>query len=175
MSPQAPRPTASVSRLRLSARKRVLACALGTGFGVGCLASAAVAQPPVAAAAHHHHASHAAGASRETVDQRITSLHGALMITSDEEPTWAAVAQTMRWNAAAMEKMVADRKAEARSGSTALDDLKAYERFNRAHLEGLKALITSFGTLYNAMPDSQKTVADHVFRHIGRNSPATAS
>src|SRR5437868_3740613 len=43
----------------------------------------------------------------ETVEQRITSLHGSLKITADEESKWNAVAQAMRENAANMDKLVA--------------------------------------------------------------------
>jgi hypothetical protein len=107
---------------------------------------------------------------RESIEQRIVTLHGALKITPDEEPAWSAVAQTMRTNEAAMQKLIADRKMERQGGGvTALDDLKTYERFNRAHLDGVKDLIASFATLYNAMPEAQKVVADHVFQRFGRH------
>ncbi len=53
----------------------------------------------------------AAGATEtkaETVEQRITSLHTSLQITPNEEAKWNSVAQAMRDNAAAMEKLVAE-------------------------------------------------------------------
>ena len=43
----------------------------------------------------------------ETVEQRITNLHAALKITPEEESKWNGVAQAMRENAAAMDKLVA--------------------------------------------------------------------
>jgi protein CpxP len=113
----------------------------------------------------------AAGATEakpETVEQRITALHTSLKITSAEEPNWNGVAQAMRENAAAMQKLVADKMAEANKGMTAIDDLKTYEKFARAHVAGLKNLTSSFETLYNAMPDAQKKVADGVFQSFGR-------
>jgi hypothetical protein len=87
---------------------------------------------------------------RESIEQRIVTLHGALKITPDEEPAWSAVAQTMRTNEAAMQKLIADRKMERQGG-------------------GVKDLIASFATLYNAMPEAQKVVADHVFQRFGRH------
>jgi hypothetical protein len=39
----------------------------------------------------------------------------------------------------------------------------------------LKNLTAAFSTLYNAMPDDQKKVADEVFRTSGRGTPASKS
>ena len=47
---------------------------------------------------------------------------------------------------------------------TAVEDLKTYQKFAQAHVDGLKNLISSFDTLYAAMPDAQKKIADEVFR-----------
>lgn len=109
----------------------------------------------------------------ETVEQRITSLHAALKITPPEEADWTSVAQAMRENAAAMQKLVADNTVQAPQGMTAVDDLKTYQKFAQAHVDGLKNLTSSFDTLYNSMPDTQKKVADQVFqssRHQGASS-----
>jgi hypothetical protein len=99
----------------------------------------------------------------ETVEQRIATLHTALKITPQEETSWTAVAQAMRDNAAAMQKLAAANPDQAAQMS-AVDDLKTYEKFAQAHVDGLKNLTSSFETLYNAMPDSQKKVADQVFQ-----------
>jgi len=118
---------------------------------------------------HRHHVSSYARMKAETIDERIATLHAELMITPDEETNWRAVADTMRANDMAMQKLLADNKATNAQGRvTAVDDLKTYESFNRAHVEGLKDLIASFGTLYDAMPDGQKQVADHVFHDFNR-------
>jgi hypothetical protein len=101
---------------------------------------------------------------RETLDQRIATLHKALKITPAEEEDWAKVADVMR----RMEKMVADRKAQVPHDLSAVDDLKTYQSFTQAHVDGLKDLIASFETLYAAMPSDQKMVADHVFARFGR-------
>jgi glutamine synthetase adenylyltransferase len=118
-------------------------------------------------------ASPATEAKPETVEQRITSLHAALAITSAEEANWNAVAKSMRDNAAAMQKLVADKTADTTQGMTAVDDLKTYEKFAQAHVDGLKSLTASFETLYKSMPAAQQKVADGVFsqaRHHGSAS-----
>jgi len=103
-------------------------------------------------------------AKGETIDQRITNLHAALKITPDEETNWNAVAQTMRKNASIIQRLVSERAAQAPETLTAVQDLKGYEKFARAHYEGLKGLVASFETLYNSMPDPQRKVADEVFQ-----------
>ena len=106
----------------------------------------------------------------ETVEQRIASLHTALAITPDEETKWNGVAQAMRDNAAAMQKLVAEKRAAAPQGMTAVDDMNTYQKFAQAHVDGLKNLNASFETLYDSMPDSQKKVADQVFQDSGREA-----
>ena len=108
-----------------------------------------------------------AGKKGETVEHRITKLHQELKITADEESKWNDVAQAMRENAANMDKLIAATRTTPPQSMTAVDDLKAYEQIARAHVEGLKNLIASFGTLYNAMPDAQKKLADKVFAAAG--------
>jgi hypothetical protein len=121
----------------------------------------------VAQAAPQTPAAGATEAKPETVEQRITSLHTALQITSAEEPKWNGVAQAMRENAVAMQKLVSDKMAQKVQDVSAVDDLKTYEKFARAHVAGLKNLTASFETLYNAMPDPQKKIADGVFQNFG--------
>jgi hypothetical protein len=106
----------------------------------------------------------------QTVEQRITDLHAALKITPDEETLWNGVAQAMRENAAAMDKLIASTRTTPPQNMSAVDDLNTYENFTQAHLDGLKNLIVSFDKLYAAMPDAQKKVTDDVFRST-RNAP----
>lgn len=106
----------------------------------------------------------------ETVDQRIADLHKSLKITADEETNWAGVAKVMHDNDAALKVLAAARTAETREKVSAVEDLKMYEKFAQAHVDGLKALISSFETLYSAMPDQQKLVADGVFQAAGQKS-----
>jgi periplasmic protein CpxP/Spy len=53
---------------------------------------------------------------------------------------------------------------------TAIQDLQNYQQFAQAHVDGLKNLISAFSTLYNAMPDAQKKVADQVFLTSGHGT-----
>ena len=100
----------------------------------------------------------------ETVEQRITDLHAALKITPDQEAKWKEVAQDMRENAAAMDKLVAETRKTPPQNMTAVDDLKMYQKFAQAHVDGLKNLLSHFEAFYAAMPDAQKKIADGVFR-----------
>jgi periplasmic protein CpxP/Spy len=103
----------------------------------------------------------------ETVEQRITNLHAALKVTPAEEANWNGVAQAMRENAAAMEKLAADKTLHPPQDLTAIDDLKNYEKFAQAHVDGLKNLISSFEIFYKSIPDPQKKIADQVFQSFG--------
>jgi periplasmic protein CpxP/Spy len=114
-----------------------------------------------------------AGAEAETLEQRITNLHAALQITPKEDARWNNVAQAMRENASAMQKLSAEKTTEAPQSMTALQDLIAYEKFAQAHVDGLKNLISSFRKLYASMPDPQKKVADLVFQKFGREGAAS--
>jgi hypothetical protein len=108
----------------------------------------------------------------ETVEQRIANLHTALKITSDEDMKWNAVAQSMRENAAAMDKLVAESRTTPPQSMSAVDDLRMYQKFAQAHVDGLKNLISSFSTLYSAMPDAQKKTADVVFQSAHHSATA---
>ena len=126
-----------------------------TAARAGTVANAAFQMAQASTPAQGTGAAAVAGLKADTIEQRIASLHASLKITTDEEPKWAAVAQAMRDNAAA------------------IDDLKMYQKFAQAHVDGLKNLISSFGTLYSAMPDAQKKVADTVFQASGRQAAAS--
>ena len=151
-------------------------------FGVAMLVSplspanaddSATAPAASSAAAAPRGAARSAAAKQESVEDRIASLHRSLKITADEETAWNAVAQTMRDNEAAMQKLVETRNAEHMQKVSAVDDLKIYEGFTQAHDDGLKKLIASFETLYGAMPDAQKAIADQVFQQYGhKGNPA---
>ena len=86
----------------------------------------------------------------ETVEQRIRTLQRALKITSDQEPKWNAVAQAMRENAINMDTPNCRKSEDAPQDMTAVDDLKSYQKYAQAHVDGLKNLIASFATLYDA-------------------------
>jgi len=83
------------------------------------------------------------------------------------------VAQSMRENAGTMDKLIASTRATPPQNMSAVDDLKTYQKFAQAHVDGLKNLTASFQKLYAAMPDAQKKVTDDVFRST--KSAATGS
>jgi len=126
------------------------------------------ASPPTAMA---HHAAYKM--QHETLDQSISTLHAALKITPAQEADWTKVADVMRRNDSEMQKLVADRQAQVPHDLSAVDDLKTYQSFTQAHVDGLKDLVASFETLYDAMPADQKRVADRVFAKFGRARVAT--
>jgi periplasmic protein CpxP/Spy len=106
----------------------------------------------------------------ETVEQRITTLHASLKITPAEETQWNSVAQAMRENAAAMDKLAATNRTTPPQNMTAVQDLQSYQQFAQAHVDGLKNLTSAFSTLYDAMPDAQKKNADEVFHTSGHGT-----
>jgi periplasmic protein CpxP/Spy len=153
----------------------VLSALLGASLLVsplGALAQTPSAQAPAAASAHPRSVHRVM--KPETVEQRITMLHASLKISPAEEAQWMPVAQAMRDNEAAMQKLMADTTAKPHP-LNAVEDLRTYEQFTQAHVSGLKTLISSFETLYRAMPDGQKAVADQVFHKYGAQGPAHAS
>jgi periplasmic protein CpxP/Spy len=109
----------------------------------------------------------------ETVEQRITTLHASLKITPTEETQWNGVAQAMRENAAAMEKLVGTNRTTPPQNMTAVQDLQSYQQFAQAHVDGLKNLTSAFTTLYDAMSDAEKKNADQVFQTSGHASAAS--
>lgn len=152
-----------LSPLRTLAVASVASIALAAGIGGPASAQSAgtkmdTGKPPAAAAA--------TSSKPETVEQRITSLKAALKITPDQESKWEGVAKAMRENAAAMDKLVKDKKGTM-ANLNAVDDLKTYQEFSQVRLDGLKNLISSFKTLYDSMPADQKKNADHVFDSYG--------
>jgi periplasmic protein CpxP/Spy len=136
------------------------ALALGTASAqtAGTTNKTQSGKPPAAAAA--------TSTKPETVEQRIAALKTALKITPDQESKWNDVAKAMRENAAAMEKVVQEKKGKM-SGLNAVDDLKTYQEFSQVRLDGLKNLISAFSTLYDSMTPEQKKNADHVFDSYG--------
>lgn len=138
---------------------------LGSTSLAGPLWAQTAATPPAVA-------SDTAVTKAETVEQRIGTLHEKLMITNAQENAWANVAQVMRDNSAAIEKLVAAKKAATPENMTAVDDLVTYQTFAQAHVDGLQKLTSSFKALYETMPDAQKKVADQTFRDFERNAAA---
>jgi protein CpxP len=152
-------------------RSVAIAALLGATFLATPLTAAWAQNAPVKTAA----TTDATETKGETVEQRITDLHASLKITPAEEAQWNGVAQAMRENAAAMDKLVATNRTTPPQSMTAVQDLQTYQQFAQAHVDGLKNLTAAFSTLYNAMPDDQKKVADQVFQTSGHGTAAPKS
>jgi protein CpxP len=161
--------TNPIARRAPFVRSVAIAGLLGATMLAAPLAAAWAADAPVKTAA----TTDATQTKGETVEQRITNLHAALKITAEEETQWNGVAQAMRENATAMDKLVAEKRTSPPQNMSAVEDLKTYQLFAQAHVDGLKNLISAFGTLYNAMPDAQKKVADGVFNTTGHEPSPT--
>jgi periplasmic protein CpxP/Spy len=105
--------------------------------------------------------------SRSSVESRIEELHRQLKITPEQKTQWDAVAQVMRENAEAMEALQKQRASDAKS-MDAVGVVKSYGEVVQAHEDGIKKFIPAFEDLYNSMSDSQKKVADSMFRGRAR-------
>jgi periplasmic protein CpxP/Spy len=105
--------------------------------------------------------------SRSSVESRIEDLHRRLKITPEQKTQWDAVAQVMRENAQAMEALQKQRASDAKS-MDAVGVVKSYGEVVQAHEDGIKKFIPAFEDLYNSMSDSQKKIADSMFRGRAR-------
>ena len=156
-------------------RAAVLAAVIGgLSFAGSVNASAADATEPqqnatdqAAPLVKHHHRhdkmmEHNPQEMAQHVEERISTLHDKLAITSEQEAKWSIVAQTMRDNEASIKTLVEARHQNAES-LTAIDDLQSYADITQAHADGLKKMIVSFQSLYADMPESQQKAADGVF------------
>jgi periplasmic protein CpxP/Spy len=153
----------------------VRSVAIAALLGATMLATPLVATYALAQTATTPAAATSTETKGETVEQRITTLHASLKITPAEETQWNGVAQAMRENASAMDKLVATNRTTPPQSMTAVEDLQSYQKFAQAHVDGLKNLTSAFTTLYDAMPDAQKKNADEVFQTSGHGPAASHS
>jgi len=151
----------------LLARTAITLVAGGSLAGATLLIAPSAFSAETSAQYRHHMWGKSPEERAETVQQRIRTLHASLHITPAEEANWGNVAQVMRDNETKMQDMISTREATPAHHVTATEDLMTYEAFSQAHVDGLKALRASFETLYAAMPDDQKLVADDVFDKFG--------
>jgi periplasmic protein CpxP/Spy len=96
------------------------------------------------------------------VEAHIKQLHTQLKITQAEEKDWDQFADVMRTNAGDMQAATQEREQQYPS-MNALQNLESYQKLAETHAEHLQKLVGAFETLYNALPDQQKKVADQVF------------
>ena len=101
--------------------------------------------------------------AQERVEQRIKELYSQLRITATERSQWDQFAQVMRDNARDMDQAWLQRVDQFQS-MNALQNMQSYEQIAEQHAQHLQKLVPAFQSLYNAMPDQQKQLADQVFR-----------
>ena len=106
--------------------------------------------------------------SNEPVETHIRELHKKLQITEAQKTQWDALSRVMRDNAQIMVELEKRRAADAKS-MTAVDVVKSYSEVIDAHEDGMKKFIPAFEDLYNSMSDSQKKIADALFRSRARS------
>ena len=100
--------------------------------------------------------------AEERVERRITELRAQLRITPAEQQQWDQFAGVMRDNARDMDQIFIQR-AQQLGSMTALQNMQSYEQLADAHAQHLQKLVSAFQSLYEAMPDQQKQLADQVF------------
>jgi periplasmic protein CpxP/Spy len=100
--------------------------------------------------------------AEERVERRITELHKELRITPAEQQQWDQFAGVMRENARDMDRIFVQR-AQQLDTMTALQNMQSYEQLAETHAQHLQKLVAAFQTLYDAMPEQQRQVADQVF------------
>lgn len=158
----------------IAGRKTVLGLAAASALAVivalaipnSAVAQEAAQPAPQAMPGHMHGQAHG---RQDAVEARIAELHKNLQITPEEESQWNAVAQTMRDNQKAGADLIREKR-QNEASLTAVDDLRAYADIAENHAAGVRKLADAFVTLYAAMPDAQKKVADEVFRQHKRRS-----
>ena len=143
--------------------------AAATLLGVVVLASPVMAgnSKTIAVASSSQAMASPASSDSNAVEARIKELHRKLHITAAQKPQWDNLAQVMRDNAQAMSDLKKQRASDAQT-MNAVDVVKSYESVIEAHEDGMKKFIPAFEDLYNSMSDSQKQIADSMFRGRAR-------
>ena len=101
--------------------------------------------------------------AKERVEQRIKELHAQLRMAPAECPQWDEFVQVMGENARDMDQAWLQRVDHSQS-MNAVQNMQSYEQIAEQHAQHLQKLVPAFQSLYNAMPDQQKQLADQVFR-----------
>jgi periplasmic protein CpxP/Spy len=100
--------------------------------------------------------------AEERVERRISELRTQLRVTPAEQQQWDQFANVMRENARDMDRIFIERSQQLES-MTALQNMQSYQQLADAHAQHLQKLVAAFQSLYEAMPDQQKQLADQVF------------
>jgi hypothetical protein len=108
------------------------------------------------------------------VEGHIRELHSKLQITPAQQTQWDNLVQVMRDNAKTMIDLQQQRAQDVKS-MNAVDAIKSYAEVIRAHEEGVNKFIPAFEALYDSMSNSQKKIADSMFRSRVRSAANKAA
>ena len=108
------------------------------------------------------------------VEAHIKELHTQLKITPNEDNDWNKFADVMRANARDMQTAMQQREQQYPQ-MNALQNMESYQKLAETHAEHLQKLVSAFETLYNALPNDQKKLADQVFKARIASQPHHAS
>lgn len=97
------------------------------------------------------------------VEAHIKELHAQLKITPQEDSEWNQFADVMRNNARDMQAAMQEREQQYPQ-MNALQNMESYQKLAETHAEHLEKLVNAFQSLYNALPDPQKKLADQAFK-----------
>lgn len=97
------------------------------------------------------------------IDQQITDLHARLLISPAQQPQWDRFSDVMRENARDTDQTF-QRRVQAMSTMTAPENMQSYAQVTSEYAQHMQNLVPSFQALYETMSDSQKRIADQVFR-----------
>jgi periplasmic protein CpxP/Spy len=113
-------------------------------------------------------------AKPDPVEARIRELHNKLHIKGAQQTQWDNLVAVMRGNAKAMMDLQRQRSEDVKS-MTAVDAVKSYAAVIEAHETGMGKFVPAFQALYESMSDSQKKIADSMFRQRVRTATAKAN
>jgi hypothetical protein len=97
------------------------------------------------------------------IEQRIADLRAKLQITPAESAQWEQFAQVMRDNARSIDAAF-DRRVQTLPGLSAPENMQSYAALALEHAQEVQKLVPAFQGLYDTLSDSQKRLADQVFR-----------
>ena len=120
----------------------------------------AAAEQPGAAAPPNLLAQAQPAEPRQNVEANIAELRKKLQITPAQESQFNGVATVMRDNA----RLEASAPPQPPANATAVDDLRAYIKYNELELQGLRKMLPALEALYAALTPAQRKTADAVFR-----------
>ncbi len=149
-------------------RYTTLAAMTFVGFGgrAAIAAPSPAGNPPPAAMAPAAVANLKSNTEQEAlaaIERRIKDLHTKLHISNAQQPQWDGFAQVMRDNVRAMDQTFQQR-VKTMASMKAPENMQSYAQVAMDHAQQMQKLVPAFQAVYDVMSDSQKKLADQVFR-----------